>query len=473
MSSPLAFRAICPGPLSRREWLRLGGLSVGALAAGVAPSERLLAASSRQSPDREFSVILFWANGGPSHIDLFDLKPQAPAEFRGPFRPIATAVPGMEITEQLPTLAARAERFTLLRSLHHERNEHSGGTHRFLTGHASVAANLNDAEFPEVGSIVAHRFADPRRVAPLFVANTKLYGSGPAYLGPGYAPYMPNPNPQSSTGNNTYDPIPLYNAGGEASGLALSAGGEAVVQCRRDLLRVLDAARRPLDQRGAVAAMDLFQQQALSMLTNARTRAAFDVQQETDATRRRYGDTHFGRSLLTCRRLVEAGVRFVQCQAEFRLRPETGRTSNWDDHSVNSDIFRAYEEKLPSFDQSVSALIDDLFDRGLDRHVLFIFCGEFGRTPRIYNQDPSGRPGRDHWSQAMSVLLAGGGLKMGQVIGATNARAEEPIDRAMDSNCLLATLYHRFGIDCTQFHHDQFGRPIAILPHGEPIRELL
>jgi hypothetical protein len=202
-------------------------------------------------------------------------------------------------------------------------------------------------------------------------------------------------------------------------------------------------------------------------------RAAFDLNQESEATRRTYGETHWGRSLLTCRRLVEAGVRFVQCQAEFRLRPETGRTSNWDDHSVNSHIFQAYEEKLPSFDQSVSALIDDLYQRGLNERVLFLFCGEFGRTPKIANQDASGRPGRDHWARAMSVFLSGGGLKMGQVIGATSPKAEYPVERAMDSNCLLATLYHKFGIDTKHAYLDRAGRPLAILPHGEPIRELL
>jgi len=204
-----------------------------------------------------------------------------------------------------------------------------------------------------------------------------------------------------------------------------------------------------------------------------RTREAFDLAREDLRTRERYGDTHFGKSLLTCRRLIEAGARFVQCQANYRLRPETGRTSNWDDHSVNSDIFKAYEEKMPFFDQAVSALIEDLYQRGLDGHVLFVFCGEFGRTPRIEYQDASRRPGRDHWPRAMSVLVAGGGLKMGQVVGATNARGEEPSRRAMNSNCLLATIYHRFGIDLSHVYHDRTGRPIPILPEAEPIAELL
>ncbi len=451
-------------------------MSLGALAAaGSDPSlSRLLAAQeSAPDADRDFSVILFWANGGPSHLDLFDLKPQAPIEYRGPFRPIATNVPGVEITERLPRLARMAHRCAIVRSLHHERNEHSGGTHRFLSGYPSRAANLNDAEFPELGSVVAKQIENTARDIPLFVANTKFYGGGPGYLGANCAPYMPAPNPRSSTGDNEYDPIPIYRTAGQPDSLAVSADGVLTLNRRTELLKGLDALPRDVDGSGMMSALDEFQRRAVAMLSGTRTREAFDLSRETEATRRRYGDTHFGKSLLTCRRLVEAGVRFVQCQAEYRLRPETGVTSNWDDHSVNSHIFKAYDEKLPSFDESVSALIEDLFDRGLDRHVLFVFCGEFGRTPKIAYQDRSGRPGRDHWPQAMSVFLSGGGLRMGQVIGATNSKAEHPVERVMDSNCLLATLYHRFGIDVNRVHHDRSQRPIAILPSGEPIRELV
>lgn len=460
--------------MNRREWLRIGGLSLGALTSFSGPSlPDLVAAESRASGvDPEFSVILFWANGGPSHIDLLDLKPDAPSEYRGPFRPIATSVPGMEINELLPSLAKMGDRFSIIRSLRHQRNEHSGGTHRFLTGYSSRAANLNDAEYPEIGSIISRQLASPGRDVPTFVANTKLYGSGPAYLGPGYAPYMPDPNPQSSTGNNTYDPIPIYSTGGNDD-LAVTAEGAISLNRRRPLLKSLDSFPQQLERDGQFDAIDTFRSQALAMLTSSRTRMAFDLTQESDTTQRAYGDTHWGRSLLTCRRLVEAGVRFVQCQAEFRLPAEIGRTSNWDDHSVNSHIFDSYRQKLPYLDQAVSALISDLHDRGLNQRVLFIFCGEFGRTPKIEYQDVSKRPGRDHWANAMSVFLAGGGLKMGQVIGSTSSKAEEPIHRPMDSNCLLATLYARFGIDPKHSILDQSGRPIAILPSGEPIRELL
>jgi hypothetical protein len=476
----LRSRHRCSGPQNRRFWMKVGGLSLGALTSGAAPNlASLLAAESasqgRGEVDPDFSVILFWANGGPSHLDLFDLKPQAPTEYRGPFRPIATSVPGIEITEELPLLAGMADRFTLIRSLHHERAEHSGGTNRFLTGHASIAANLADSEFPDIGSVISKRLGNRVPDVPPFMANTKAYGSGPAYLGPAFAPFMPTPNPVSSSGNNTYDPVPIFRTDGEsdaADTLNLDEAGVLTLLRRQNLLSALDVLPRAIDQTGTIPAVDTFQRQAVAMLAGTRMRSAFDLSRESDATRQRYGETHFGKSLLTCRRLVEAGARFVQCQASFRLKPETGETSNWDDHSVNSDIFKAYREKLPSFDQSVSAIVEDIYLRGLDKKVLFVFCGEFGRTPRIGHQDASGRPGRDHWPRAMSVFLAGGGFRTGQVIGATNAKAEEPVSRIMNSNCLLASIYERFGINTSDTFPNSAGRPIHILPEGEPIPEL-
>src|SRR5207302_2696263 len=191
--------------------LRIGGLSLGALVSGLEPSlARLFAAEEAaarrgRALSRDFSVILFWANGGPSHLDTFDLKPAAPAEIRGPFRPIQTNVPGISITELLPKLAKLADKFTLIRSLHHNRAQHSGGTHRFLTGYSSVKSDLSDAEYPDIGSVVAKQLEARAGDVPLYVRNTKFYGSGPAYLGPAYAPFMPSPSTVSSTGNNTYD----------------------------------------------------------------------------------------------------------------------------------------------------------------------------------------------------------------------------------------------------------------------------
>jgi len=465
--------------------MQLGGLSLGALASGSLPgmAEVWAAEQARtargQGAGDDFSVILFWANGGPSHFETFDLKPDAPAEVRGPFQPIATNVPGIDICERLPLLARRADKFAILRSLHHQRAEHSGGTHRFLTGYPSVAANLQNAEFPDVGSVISKKLAPTAGEVPLFVANSKSYGGGPGYLGAAYAPFMPGSDPESGTGNQAYPPVPLYLTDQNRSNFALSREGVLSLRSRYGLLESLDGLARGVDELQAdpsdtLGAFDEYRRRAVAMLAGPRTREAFDLAREDAATRERYGATHWGKSLLTARRLVESGVRFVQVLAGFSLTESTGRITSWDDHSVNCDIFKAFEERLPVFDRAVSALVDDLYQRGLDRRVLFIFCGEFGRSPLIRNQDKTtGRPGRDHWPRAMNVFLAGGGLKMGQVVGETNARGEEPVKRAMDSNCLLATLYHRFGIDPTDEFHDRSGRPFPILRSGEPIAELL
>lgn len=472
--------ASCSGPLDRRTWLKIGGLTLGALCAGPGPFlAQILAAGERHAVQRDFSVILFWANGGPSHLETFDLKPGAPEEIRGPFRPIRTNVPGLDICEHFPRLARIADKFTILRSLHHERGEHSGGTHRFLSGHASIAANLPNGEYPEIGSVVVRHLAGRSPTSgeggeiPLFVGDTQFYGGGPAFLGRASAPFMVNPNnPISASGNNTYDPIPIYPAE-DGQGVQLAADSTLRLQQRADLLNELDSFRRQAERSGALDTWQRHHRQAVEILSSSRTRDAFDLAKEPEPVRRRYGNTLWGKSLLTCRRLVEAGVRFVQCQATYRLPASVGRTSNWDDHSVNSHIFDAYRLKLPVLDYAMSALVDDLYARGLDRRVLFLFCGEFGRTPTIRNQDASGRPGRDHWPRAMSVFLAGGGLRMGQVIGATNPRGEHPVQRPMDSNCLLATIYHRFGIDPSHTLTDMIGRPAHILSRGEVIRELV
>jgi hypothetical protein len=462
--------------MDRRTWLKVGGLSLGALCAGTSPHlAQLLAAE--ETADRDFSVILFWANGGPSHLETFDLKPGAPEEIRGLFRPTRTNVPGLDICELFPRLARMADKFTILRSLHHQRGEHSGGTHRFLTGHASIASDLRNSENPEIGSIVAKHLESRATGAhgpsvPLFVGDTQFYGAGPAYLGKAFAPFMVNPNnPISASGNNTYDDIPIYPPQ-DGQGVQLAADSTLRLQQRANLLNQIDGFRSEAGQSGALDGWDRHHRRAVEILSSRRTRDAFDLAREPARIRERYGDTHWGKSLLTCRRLVEAGVRFVQCQATYRLPAAVGRTSNWDDHSVNSHIFDAYRLKLPVLDYAISALIDDLHARGLNQRVLFLFCGEFGRTPRLNNPDPSGRPGRDHWPRAMSVFLAGGGLRMGQVVGATNSRGEYPVQRPLDSNCLLATIYHRFGIDPTQPLTDTIGRPIPILPRGEVIREL-
>lgn len=451
----------CRGPLDRRTWMQIGGLSLGALASGLRPDLQTLMAAEAAGKrlDDDFSVILLWANGGPSHLETFDLKPDAPVEYRGDFKPIATRTPGMQICELLPNLAQRADKFSIVRSLHHNRNEHSGGTCRFLSGYSATAANPSDAEYPEIASVVAKKLEPEVRDIPLLIANTKFYGGGPAYLGPAYSAFMFRGDPNS--------------AKFQVGDLNISQDAVTLLRKRSALLKTFDTFRRDIDRRQSMSALDKFNQRAVAMLTSPRTAEAFNLRKEPEKLRDRYGRTTWGQSLLLARRLVEAGVRFVQIQASFRLSKAAGRVSNWDDHSVNTHTFRAYRERMPVFDVAVPALIDDLHARGLDRRVLFVFCGEFGRTPQVRHQDKTTRrPGRDHWCRAMSVFLSGGGLKMGQVVGATNARGEHPIERAMDSNCFLATLYRRFGIDSSEHFYDHSGRPIPILTDGKPISEL-
>ncbi|MBM81482.1 MAG: hypothetical protein CMJ78_12945 [Planctomycetaceae bacterium] len=451
----------CSGPMDRRSFLKIGGLSMGALSAGLNPAlTQLIAAAEAGQGNKDFSVILMWANGGPSQLETFDLKPKAPAEYRGEFEPIETNVPGIEITELLPNLAKMADKFSIVRSLHHNRNEHSGGTNRFLSGYTPKAANPADAEYPEIATVVADQLQHQAKDIPLTVANTKFYGGGPAYLGAAASPFMFRGDPNSEKFN--------------VSDLTVTQAALEDLNTRKRLLGRFDRFRRELDAKGTMSALDKFNERAIAMLTSPRTAEAFTLSKEPDELRDRYGRTSWGQGLLLARRLVESGVRFVQLQASYRLSKEAGRVSNWDDHSVNTHTFRAYRERMPTFDVAVPALIEDLYARGLNENVLFIFCGEFGRTPKIRHQDKkTKRPGRDHWSRSMSIFLSGGGLKMGQVVGATNSRAEEPISRVMNSNCLLATLYHKFGIDTEQAYLDNSGRPIPILTDGEPIAELL
>jgi uncharacterized protein (DUF1501 family) len=311
-----------------------------------------------------------------------------------------------------------------------------------------------------IGSIVAKHLEPQARDLPLYVGNSTFYGGGPAFLGPAYVPFMFRGDPANAS----------YSVGD----LTVSQAAAAQLHRRSDLLNRFDTLRREIDRSETMSALDRFNRRAVEMLTSTRTRQAFDLSKEPDRVRDRYTRTTGGQSLLLARRLVEAGVRFVEITAHNPVSAASGGVgaTNWDDHSVNAHIFNAYRERMPQLDVSLTALIDDLYSRGLDRNVLLVFCGEFGRTPRI-NSAPTGwGPGRDHWCRSMSVLISGGGLRMGQVVGATNSRGEEPVERIMNSNCLLSTIYRRFGIDTAQVNIDRTGRPIPILSDGAPIAEL-
>ncbi len=456
----------CPGPVSRREFLRIGGLTLGGLgASGIVPW-KLQASNGREVSDT--SVILVWLPGGPPHMETYDMKPDAPEEYRGDFRPIQSNVPGIQVCEHLPLHARVADKFALIRSISHGFSDHGGGHKHFLTGRRprSPVGFVND--HPMVGSMVSQVRGQRQDGVPNYVAgvdrnrssiNTFSFGS--AYLGPSTHPFMVSGDPADREFS--------------VQNLRPSAPVARSHDQRQQLLSRFDAVDPAVDPSGIMGAMDTHRQRALGLLTADAARRAFDLSQESNRTRERYGMHRYGQRALLARRLVEAGASFVTMVMENPSFPGQGMptdvTYNWDSHAVNCHIFTDARFRLPMFDRAISALIEDIYARGLDRKVLLIVTGEFGRTPRIsYRND---RPGRDHWPQAMSVLVSGGGFQMGQVIGSTTSRGERPKDRPMSPNDLWATMFRHLHID---YQHTSFldhtGRPMPILPHGTPIAEL-
>jgi hypothetical protein len=460
----------CPGPVSRRRLLQIGAIGLGGL--GLADLLRLRAeASTAGSAALDTSVILLWLGGGAPQTDTYDLKPEAPAEFRGEFKPIRTSVPGIEVCEHFPLHAKIADRFTLIRSIAHDFADHGGGSKRVLTGRLpkSPVGFVNDA--PAVASIVAKKREPLNRDMPHFVTLTE-YGApehnalGPAYLGPSYGSF-------DIPGDPSHPNFEIRN---------LSVKPEVIerIENRQSLLQGIDRIRRDLDRSGSMEAMDKFNRQALELLTSERTRKAFDWSLEDPKTLERYGHHTWGLRALLARRLVEAGSSFVFMHMSDPMlgRPHSTETcGNWDSHSVNCHCFIDFRWRAPYYDQVVTALIEDIYARGLDKKVIVIAMGEFGRTPQLEysNNVHTGvlQPGRGHWPNVMSVLVSGGGLRMGQVIGSTNAKGEIPKDRPLTPNDLWATIYRHLGIDYNHAFLDHSGRPMPILPFGEPISELI
>jgi uncharacterized protein (DUF1501 family) len=449
---------ICPGPrragTRRRDILRfgLGGL------AGLALTDllRLRAeASPGQAERRDTAVILVYCHGGPSHLETYDPKPDAPAEYRGPFGAIETNVPGLRYSELLPRQAKIADRCAVLRSVHHRGPCHDSGLQTLFSGHEQLTNKFGRPDHPDAFCVLSKVRERPGEALPVYVGAPPLEFSGPAYLGPGYAPFVVTGDPNA----------PAF----EVPNIGIRNAAERDRLGRRlRLLESVDEVRRDLEGDPDVRARGKHYHAAVDLLTSSKAREAFDISREATGTRDRYGRTRWGQQLLLARRLVEAGVGAVTTSL---YGIEKGMASNWDDHAVNWDCFKAMQERAPVFDQAVTALIQDLYERGLDRKVLVIVTGEFGRTPKI--STVNGRPGRDHWPQAMSILLAGGGFRMGQVIGSTDARGEYPDARPLHPNDFLATLYHHLGVDPAGELTDHSGRPFPILDRREPIPELV
>ena len=447
---------------NRRSFLEAGSLLLGGLTLPDLLRQRA-AAQEAGNQAKDTSVILIWLQGGPSHMDTYDLKPDAPLEYRGDVSPISTVVPGMDVCEFLPRHAEVADRFNIIRSISHGFANHAAGAGRFLSGYNPFRLLDPLAQYPCLGPVVSKMLQGKRDPSvPVYVGSaSNVYGGGAAALGSAYLPFVVGADPNQ--------------ANFKVNNLSLTADLRTRLDDRVSLLNAIDDAKRGLDASPDVSNLDRFNTQAIDLLTGARAAKAFDISQEDDATRERYGRHKWGQRALLARRLVEAGVSFVTMQMQNPSIP--GGIGNWDIHAVNGHLFQDNRARLPVFDKAVAALVEDLYERGLDKKVMLIVSGEFGRTPRINPQKGTTskviQPGRDHYPGAMSVLVAGGGMQTGQVIGSTNDKGEHPQDRPLDPNDLLATVYSHLGIDYTEMVPDLSGRPVPLIPHGTPIEELL
>jgi hypothetical protein len=456
----------CSGPLRRRGFLEAGSLLTGSLGCCDILRSRAAAAGSTSAgkPD-DTAVILIWLLGGPSHMETYDLKPDAPAEYRGELNPIDTNVPGIQICELLPHHARVADKFSIIRSITHEDSQHAQGSVRFLSGRHTPSVDPI-SEYPTLGPIIAKMRESQNVGVPNHVASSiRAYGDGSAYLGESALPFVVGGNPGAES-------FSLPN-------LSVSDALKGRMDDRIGLLKAFDKFRRDADTTASMLSLDTFNQRALNLITSDKARQAFDLKLESAETRDRYGRHEWGQRALLARRLVEAGCSFVRMDMNSPNIPGTDEKrihGNWDIHAINGDLYYDLSVRMPPFDRAVAALIEDIYSRGLDRKVMLIVAGEFGRTPRITVQKGtrSGnmQPGRDHWPGAMSVLVSGGGARMGQIIGSTTDKGEYPKDNRLDPNDLLATVYRFMGIDQHHAFLDRSGRPMPILPHGKPIAEL-
>lgn len=449
--------APCPGPvgLTRRNMLQIG--AIGAL--NLALPQVLQAGeqlSRRGLTPRADSCILVFLNGGPSHLDMWDMKPDLPQEMRSEFQPIATDVPGVQVCEHLPRLAGLMSRCTLVRSVHHDQVAHAPAVYTALTGiRSNIRAGIVGAkatDHPAIGSVVGHVRPPSSQVTPyVLLPHLTAEGAG----GP------PQPGFLGGWLGRTHDPfLVLQNAGGLnlptlSPGLGMTTQR---VDGRRQLLAGLNQSGLPVGV-GQAQEMERLQGRACDLLTSAAAQRAFQLDQEPMRVRDAYGRNIYGQSMLLARRLVEAGTRLT-C---ISWAPDANAT--WDTHGGNFTKLR--NQLLPPFDASITSLLNDLTDRGLLERTLVVVMGEIGRTPRINNG-----AGRDHWEFCYTVLLAGGGTKGGFTYGASDRRGAYPNRNPVTASDIVATIYHALGVPADLDLHDRQSRPVLLMPEGTPIREV-
>ena len=429
----------CEG-LTRRNFMQIGVPGLGLTLSELLRRESRASEVGKSASQK--SIIVFWTDGGISQQDTYDLKPDAPAEYRGNYKPIATSVPGVHLGERLARQAKLMHKLSVVRSVHHENGIHAPSAHWMLTGHFGPTLARNAAQKPSFGSVISKSMGPLKPPMPAYVTipKSEAFGyQGAVYLGKAYNPFEVGADPNAADFKVPNLSLP--------SGLTSKS-----VDSRRNLVKTFDLMRRDIFESGVMEGLDTFKSQALEMVSGEEMRKAFDMGLESAALRDRYGRHRYGQSALLARRLVEAGARCVNIN-----------TGNWDHHN---DIVKGLDEHLPPLDSAIAALVQDLDERGMLDDVIVYCVGEFGRTPRM-----NGNAGRDHWADCFSVLLAGGGIEGGRVVGSSEKWGGAVAQRLVTPQDLLATIYHLLGIPLDTAYNDASGRPVPITS-GSPIKEL-
>jgi hypothetical protein len=457
--------------LTRRNLLKASLAGIAGLNFPKLLEHRAAAAQAGRPTSTGKSVILLWMAGGPSHIDTWDVKPDRPPENRGPFGAIATRLPGVFICEHLPKQAAMLDKFTLLRSVDARHSNHEPNT-VFQTANLDAEPRTNRLarHYPAIASVIAKHHGPNHPGMPAYIAfmKSRSHLAFAGYLGRQYDPFIAD---QATR-------LPIYTNVGQDTGQMTQANlfqmplglTEERIGDRRELLRRFDDLRHSMDDSGVMDSMDRYGQQAVDILLGRRARDAFDIEREPQRVRDRYTQHLWCQQALIARRLVEAGAAFVTLDLSYHTASGT-----WDTHGDNippyGGIRRGLGPLLPLFDHLVTTLVADLEQRGILDKVLVLAMGEFGRTPRIGTQGSS--DGRDHWPVVMSMAMAGGGLRHGQVIGATERDGGQIKERPVTPGDLAATIYHHMGVPLDTTYQDNTGRPHFVVQNGSPIRELL
>ncbi len=436
----------CEG-ISRRNGLKLGLGSL--LAGGFTAALRATRASANESGSvarQADACILIWMDGGPSHYETFDPKPLAPREIRGQFGTIATQTPGVHFSQPMEQLASISDDLAIVRSIRHDQGNHGAGNHYMMTGappRIPVGCGAFVSFHPSLGSVVAQQVGAPAGIPAYFSIPGMTRSGGPNFLGAKHAPFVVPDDPNR--------------AGFKVRDVTISSRlTDARVDSRHEIRRQVDRMLRITDPAAGDPAMaaDEFYAQGMQIISSPEAQAAFDIHSESEDVRSAYGRNPFGQQALLARRLVGAGVPFI-----------TLSQGGWDHHE---NIFDAYEKRMPAFESTIAALIGDLKQRGMLERTLVIALGEFGRTPKINE-----RGGRDHWSNAMSVMFAGGGTRGGQVIGATDRQGYAAVERVLSPENFVSTVYRKLGIDPGQMMYSPEGRPVHLVSDALPISELM